>query len=105
MKDLFKDLGIMKVIAQARAMAVERNPNNLEFLKSRWSTETHTFVASWGEFGPSLGCADVDFFATVCETHETSLYPDGEDNKRIEALKTSLSKSKYSTNKTTFRLG
>lgn len=26
MKDLFKDLGIMKAIAQLRSMAVERNP-------------------------------------------------------------------------------
>lgn len=33
------------------------------------------------------------------EAHAASLYPDGEDKKRIEALQTSLSKSKYSTNK------
>lgn len=46
MMDLFNELGLMKVIIQARAMVVERKPTNLEFLMSRRNTETHTFVAS-----------------------------------------------------------
>lgn len=46
MKDLFKDLGIMKVTTQSRLIALERRPTDLEFLISRWSTENHTFVAS-----------------------------------------------------------
>lgn len=46
MKDLFNNLRIMKSIIQARSMAVERKPVDLEFFISRWSTGTHTFVAS-----------------------------------------------------------
>lgn len=38
----------------------------------------------------------------VGEAHVASLYPDEEDKKRIDALKTSLSNSKYSTNKASY---
>lgn len=45
----------MKSIIQERSMAVESYLTDLEFLILWWSMETHTFVTSWGEFGPSLG--------------------------------------------------
>lgn len=48
------DLGIMRAITQAWKIAVERNSEDLEFLMSRWSTDIHTFVASWGEFGQTI---------------------------------------------------
>lgn len=32
----------------------DQAPLNLEFLISRWSVESHTFIAVWGEFGPTL---------------------------------------------------
>lgn len=50
----FQDLGIMSAITRARKVSVERNSEDLEFLVSRWSTEMHTLVATWGEFGPTL---------------------------------------------------
>lgn len=59
-KRLFNQLGIMKLITQARLIATERNPADLDFLMSQWSTETHTLVASWGEF--SLSLEDVAVF-------------------------------------------
>lgn len=53
-----------------------------------------------GEFSPSLEDLAILTSLLMCgEAHAASLYPDGEDKKRIEALQTSLSKSKYSTNK------
>lgn len=45
----------MRAITQARKMAVDRKPVDLEFLMSRWSTETHTFSTFWAKFGPTLG--------------------------------------------------
>lgn len=50
----FQDLGILRAITQARKATVERDPKDLEFLLSRWSTEIHSFIAAWGEFGPTL---------------------------------------------------
>lgn len=88
-----------------RVMTVERNPADLEFLKSRWTTETHIFITSQEEFGLLLeDMAMLASLALVREAFVTGLYPDGEDKKRIEALKTSMSKSKYSTNKATYLL-
>lgn len=82
MKDLLKDLGIMKAIVQARAVTVERNLVDLEFLVSWWSTETDTFVASLGEFGPSL--EDVAMLTSLPlfgEAHVNNLYPKGETRR------------------------
>lgn len=33
---------------------MDRKPIYLAFLLSRWSVNTHTFVAAWGEFSSSL---------------------------------------------------
>lgn len=46
--------GLHKTLVQARSIIVDRNPIELEFIVSRWIIKTHTFVASWGKFGPSL---------------------------------------------------
>lgn len=60
-------------------------------------------MVSWGEFSPPL--EDVAMLTSLLlfgEAHAISLYPNGEDKKRIGFLTKSLSKSKYSTNKTTY---
>lgn len=54
MKKLLNQIGIMKGIVQVKLMAIERNSIDLEFLMSRWTIDTHTFMATWGEFSPSL---------------------------------------------------
>lgn len=38
----------MKSITLARSIVIDRNTTDLEFLKSRWSTETHKFISSLG---------------------------------------------------------
>lgn len=43
-----KDLNLLKT------PIINKSPLDLEFLISRWSVESHTFVAAWGEFGPTL---------------------------------------------------
>lgn len=68
-------------------MTIDKKPANLEFLMSRWSAETHTFVAACGEFGPSM--EDVAMLTSLSifdEAHMACLYRDGENNKRIDAL-------------------
>lgn len=58
---------------------------------------------AWEEFSPSL--EDVSMLTSLAmfdEAHAASFYLDVEDKKRIEALKTSLSNSKYSTNKAAY---
>lgn len=77
-------------------IVVERKLANLEFHVLRKMVDTHTFVALWGKFGPSL--QDVAMLTSLPlfgEAHATSLYPGEEDKKRIEFLIKSLLKSKY----------
>lgn len=65
--------------------------------------ETHTFLASWGEFGPSL--EDVDMLTSLPlfnGAHATSIILEGEEQKRVDFFTKSFSMSKYSTNKATY---
>lgn len=52
--NMFNKIGIGKALTMAQTLFTNRKPLDLEILISRWSTETDTFVAAWGEFGPSL---------------------------------------------------
>lgn len=52
--DAIISAGIGKALNLSKSLVVNRSPLDLEFLISRWSTESHTFVAAWGEFGPTL---------------------------------------------------
>lgn len=63
MKKLFNDLGISRAINQSRKMTVNRKPTGLEFLMSRWNTDTHTFIPASREFSPSL--EDVAMFGAA----------------------------------------
>lgn len=72
-------------------MAVDRIEAVLEFLISRWSIETHTFVTSWGDFGLSL--EDMPMLTSLSlfgEAYASSFYPDGEEKKQIDFLTRSL---------------
>lgn len=89
-------------INQAWKMTVDRKSVDLEFLMSRWSTKRHSFVTAWGEFRSSLkDVAMLTYLLMFGKAHALGFYPDVENKKRIQALKTSLSKSKYS-NKATY---
>lgn len=83
---------------------VDRKPVDLDFLMSRWGIETHTLVTAWGEFVPTM--EDVALLTSLPmfgEAQVTNLpVLTGENNKRIEALTSFLSKTKYSMNKSTY---
>lgn len=45
-------MSVRKVVDVSLHMSITRSHADLEYLISRWSTKTHTFVTSWGEFTP-----------------------------------------------------
>lgn len=93
----------MKAIIRSRSIANERNPTDFEFLFSLWSTETDTFVASYGKFGPSV--EDVTMLTAVLlfvKAYDIRVSLNEEDQKKVEFLNKFLSSSKYSTNKATY---
>lgn len=42
--------GIRKALNLSKGTAINRIREDLEFLITRWSTESHTFIVVWGEF-------------------------------------------------------
>lgn len=96
MKKLLKDLGILTTKNQPRKVTIDRKPPDLEFLMSR---EVLKVIPLWRHrrTGPSLkdDVAILTSLPMFGESHAASFYPDVEDKKRIEALETTLSKSKY----------
>ena len=61
-RDVFRnrlqEAGILNALLVSLRYPITRDENGLLHLVSRWSTETHTFVTSWGEITPTL--LDVD---------------------------------------------
>lgn len=83
--------------------AVEWKLTDLEFLISRWSIETHTFVVLCEKVGPSL--EDVAMLTSLPlfdEAHGTSPLSTWRGKKRIDFLTKSLLKSRYSANNATY---
>lgn len=82
-------------------MVVERNPEDLKFLMSRWSTETHTFVTSWEEFGPTLedivALTSLPIFGDAQVVHFK--LSDKDNKERYNALMSFLQKTKYGASK------
>lgn len=97
----FQDLGIIRAITQARKMLVKRNSEDLEFLVSRWLMEMQTFVASWGEFAPTL--EDVVALTSLPLFGDAQIarfkLTDKDNKARHDALMQFLRKTKYGTSK------
>lgn len=53
-KKLLNEVGVLKAIIRMRLISIEKNPVNREFLRSRWSTETHTSIVAYGKFSLPL---------------------------------------------------
>lgn len=54
MEKFLEDIGMLRPLQYAVEMDMDRNPVDLVFLISRWSSCSHTFVVAWGEFCTSL---------------------------------------------------
>lgn len=46
-------MGIRETLNMSKTILIQRKYDGLEFLISRWSIESHTFVSTWEEFGPT----------------------------------------------------
>lgn len=74
----------------------------MEFLILCWSTERHTFITAWGEFGPTLE----DVAALTCmpmfdKSHAKNIILDEKAKKKLEFLSKAYSGSKI-TSKSTY---
>ncbi|KAF7839292.1 Aminotransferase-like mobile domain containing protein [Senna tora] len=47
-------VGVVKALRISTRFHLSRNEEDLSFLLQRWSSTSHTFFASWGEFTPTL---------------------------------------------------
>lgn len=75
-----------------------RSHVNLELLVSRWSTETHTLVTSWGEFTPTLENVSVMFpLSMFADEGTTSLVLSTKEEKKVQLLSFALRISNKST--------
>lgn len=45
---------ILEIIKISRSFSLNKRNENMDFLVSRWSRDTHTFMFPWGDFGPTL---------------------------------------------------
>lgn len=52
--DSIVSVGIGKALSLSKNLFINKNPMDLEFLISRWSIETHTFVTAWRDICPTI---------------------------------------------------
>ncbi|KAG5557745.1 hypothetical protein RHGRI_007862 [Rhododendron griersonianum] len=45
---------VLEPVRLSAKLSIRRNNNNIDFMVSRWSRDTHTFVFPWGDCGPTL---------------------------------------------------
>lgn len=101
MGKFLEDVGVLRPLQYAIQMDVDRSPVDLAFLISRWSSYSHTFIAAWGEFCPSL--EDV-FMLTGLSTfgdYHTVDALDDEGERLLALLHKTMSNAK-SSNKGTY---
>lgn len=86
----------------SKSLAINRCPEDVEFLISRWSIESHTFVAAWGELCPTLEDFIVLKNMPVFREARIIKWPGdseeinfgGERKKKLETLNKALTDSK-----------
>ena len=111
---IFKDPEYTKMLRVAKVYRPIDISTQLDFPKvedmklwryiiSRWSTQTHTFIAAWGEFTPTL--EDVYILLKLSEfgkTDITTLVASQEEDDIISELMITLKKSKVKAKKSIF---
>lgn len=96
---------VLKSLTLGHVNSVDRNLFDLEFLVSRWSTETQTFLGPlWHrQVWPIIGRrdhSDINVVIRGCTRIGVNLA--GENQKRLDLLTKSLSDSKCAANKATY---
>lgn len=93
--------GVGRALNLSKNLFINRSPMDFEFLFSRWSTESHTFVTAWGEFCPTLEdvvvLTGLPLFGganTIVMPRSSNLILDKDDKVRLILLNEALSNSK-----------
>lgn len=94
------EIGIRKALNLSKSLANNWTPEDMEFLVSRWSTESHTFIVWWGEFCPTTEDVIVLTGPLFGETRTVKLLDDSEEivlnresDRKLEALNKALNKT------------
>lgn len=84
--DYLKDTSVMKALVISTSQFLARNYVDMELLISRWSVETHTFVAASGEFVPTLQDVGVISRMLLLRDHSAMGLVLNEEEERTERL-------------------
>lgn len=91
----------MMKVGASRLLSLTRHHHDLEFLVSCWSVESHTFIALWGEFGPTLedvmNLSTLHFFGDV---HDMGMLFGEGDVDKLQQLTFAIEASKVSSKST-----
>lgn len=100
--DMIIFVGIGKVLNMLKNLIINRSPLDLELLILRWSTESHMFVAAWGEFGRTLedivvltGLLMLGESRAIIMPGSSDVALDAEGEVRLVLLNQALSESKH----------
>ncbi|CAL8121399.1 unnamed protein product [Prunus armeniaca] len=86
--DILSRAGVLEAIFASKACDIHIEVKTLRHLVRRWSTETHTFICSWGEFTPTLEDVANIFHLPLCGSQDPfhiALTP--EDGLKLETLR------------------
>ncbi|PQP93506.1 uncharacterized protein Pyn_29656 [Prunus yedoensis var. nudiflora] len=87
-RDILSRAGVLDAVFLSRAWDIHVEAKMLRHVVRRWSTETHTFVCSWGEFTPTLEDVANILHLPLCSSQDPfhiTLTP--EDKLKLEALR------------------
>lgn len=102
MGKILDDIGVLRPLRYALRMDVDRSPVDLSFLVSRWSSHSHTFVAAWGEFSPSLEDVVVLVGLPIFGVYHVVDCLNDEGERMLGFLHDVTARAKYTSNKLTY---
>ncbi|PQQ06009.1 uncharacterized protein Pyn_01636 [Prunus yedoensis var. nudiflora] len=80
--------GVLDAIFLSKACDIHIEAKMLRHVVRRWSTETHTFICSWGEFTPTLEDVAKIFHLPICGSQDPfSVTLTLEDSRKLEILR------------------
>ncbi|CAL8118411.1 unnamed protein product [Prunus armeniaca] len=87
-RDILSRAGVLEAIFASKACDIHIEVKTLRHLVRRWSTETHTFICSWGEFTPTLEDVANIFHLPLCGSQDPfHIALTAEDGPKLEILR------------------
>ncbi|CAL2234053.1 unnamed protein product [Prunus armeniaca] len=87
-RDILSRAGVLEAIFASKACDIHIEVKALRHLVRRWSTETHTFICSWGEFTPTLEDVANIFHLPLCGSQDPfHIALTAEDGPKLEILR------------------